>query len=198
MNSDHGLDWQDDQMAALARCGSTAIPDGRILHTDGDHKIDYAEQVCPVCGKQLRLVWDVRAEVRGEFPIPDAAPIEQILNVEVQGDTASVDLWYPRNRDIKFVEVGLIDVRAAETLRLSFDYERNGWKIERATIFEWETDDSVQDEGWTEVAFVPDSIGEEVQAVPAPTYEQLKKKLADAEHRIGEMEWEIDGLLREA
>lgn len=61
----HGLDWQDQYSALLDRCGKVRIADGPVLHVDGDILPDeYAEQVCPVCGVQLKLIWDVRAEVR--------------------------------------------------------------------------------------------------------------------------------------
>jgi hypothetical protein len=51
----HGLGWQDAQMAQVVRCGKTAIPD-MTLDADSDPRR------CPVCGKLLRLVWDVRIE----------------------------------------------------------------------------------------------------------------------------------------
>lgn len=61
----HRLGWQDDHMAELETCGTTTVESGHILNIDGDlGTLGYAGQVCPVCGKQLRLIWDVRAEVR--------------------------------------------------------------------------------------------------------------------------------------
>ena len=40
------------------------------------------------------------------------------------------ELWYPRNpgnRDV--VHVSLIDVRAADDLIISYDFDRDGWRI---------------------------------------------------------------------
>ena len=67
----------------------------------------------------------------------------------------AIDLWYPRAEDRpKFIEVGLVDVRAADDIRISYDFERDGWKIEQASRFEWSGDDEVMDPDWREVAFV--------------------------------------------
>ena len=44
--------------------------------------------------------------------------------------TQDAELWYPRNpgnRDV--VHVSLIDVRAADNLIISYDFERDGWRI---------------------------------------------------------------------
>ena len=72
------------------------------------------------------------------------------------GDTAHVDLWYPRNEDsqVKYVQVGLMDVRASDDIRVSYDFDRDGWKIEQSSVFEWSADDQVCDPCWKEVAFV--------------------------------------------
>ncbi len=87
----------------------------------------------------------------------------EISNVEVlgNGDTVTVEVQYPRCHPVKFVEVGLCDVRSADGLRLSFDFDRNGWKVEQARYFSWETDDAVCDPGWVEVAFI-DAWGSKV------------------------------------
>lgn len=74
---------------------------------------------------------------------------------KIYKDTILVDLWYPRidNRP-GFVEVGLVDVRAADSIRISYDFERDGWKIEQAKFFSWDDSDTTdQDPGWEEVAF---------------------------------------------
>ena len=73
-----------------------------------------------------------------------------------RGDTVTVDLYYPRSQGdrARFVEVGLSDVRAADTVRISYDFDRDGWRIEQASVFEWSIDDKVCDSGWIEVAFV--------------------------------------------
>ena len=50
--------------------------------------------------------------------------------------------------------MSLTDVRAADDIRISYDYDRDGWVIEQASIFEWDGDDEECDEDWQEVAFV--------------------------------------------
>ena len=79
---------------------------------------------------------------------------EDITDVAIIKDTAHIEIWYPRDRLIKFVEVGLIDVRAADNIRISYDFDRDGWKIEQASVFQWEINDEECDEDWQEVAFV--------------------------------------------
>lgn len=69
-------------------------------------------------------------------------------------ETLKVELFYPRNSGPTHVEVGLVDVRAADDIRIHYDHERDGWVIEQASIFEWDVGDEVCDQGWTEVAFI--------------------------------------------
>ena len=71
------------------------------------------------------------------------------------GDSVHVDLWYPRTENpIKAIQVGLMDVRAADDIRVEYDFNRDGWVIKQAQIFQWEADDEVCDPKWTEVAFI--------------------------------------------
>jgi hypothetical protein len=82
-------------------------------------------------------------------------PEHMAESLSEDGTTRGVDLWYPRvEGNPKFVEVGLMDVRAADSIRISYDHERDGWKIEQASTFEWEANDTVCDPDWQEVAFV--------------------------------------------
>lgn len=77
-------------------------------------------------------------------------------NAALRGDTLHIDLWYPRLPDAKVraVQLGLMDVRAADDIRISYDYERDGWKIEQASRFTWAEDDAQCNPDWQEVAFV--------------------------------------------
>lgn len=71
-------------------------------------------------------------------------------------DEFHINLWYPDVPDAtirKFV-IGLVDVRAADSIRVSYDKQRDGWKIEQASTFEWDGDDKDCDPDWQEVAFV--------------------------------------------
>lgn len=69
-------------------------------------------------------------------------------------DTRRIEISYPRISEIKFVCIGLEDVRAADDIRISYDFDRDGWKIEQASIHSWDIDDEVCDPDWQEVAFV--------------------------------------------
>ena len=74
----------------------------------------------------------------------------------VHDGTCYIDLWYPDTSDatVRRFEIGLIDVRAADNIRVSYDKKRDGWKIEQASIFRFDVDDEVCDADWQEVAFV--------------------------------------------
>lgn len=71
----------------------------------------------------------------------NATTIATIIHPRVEGNTTHV-------------EVDLEDVRAADSVRLSYDFERDGWKIEQARFFSWPAGDAICDPGWVEVAFV--------------------------------------------
>lgn len=67
------------------------------------------------------------------------------------GRTINVNLMYPRMEDsFNSVEVGLTDVRAADSILISYDFERDGYVIKQASKF----DDEEQDPDWQEVAFI--------------------------------------------
>lgn len=90
-----------------------------------------------------------------------------IEDAHICGNSLHIDLAYPRleNSEVKNIIIGLSDVRAADEIRVSYDFDRDGWKIEQASVFEYEPDDDVQDRGWVEVAFVA-AWGS--QAIPNP------------------------------
>lgn len=79
-----------------------------------------------------------------------------------QMNETRIKLQYPRDKSsAKFAIVGLVDVRAADDIRISYDFDRDGWKIEQEQI--------VNDNGnyqcagkWIESAFVP-AYGQEKQ-----------------------------------
>ena len=66
-----------------------------------------------------------------------------------------VTLWYPRQEgNAKAVEIDLCCVRAADSILVEYDFERDGWVIKQASRFEFDASDTVCDPGWKEVAFV--------------------------------------------
>jgi len=61
----------------------------------------------------------------------------------------------PQSDERHYVEVEFDDcsVRCADSVRVSYDFARDGWVIEQARYFEFAPDDAACDPGWTEVAF---------------------------------------------
>lgn len=89
----------------------------------------------------------------------DTTPEEALaMAVVLRGRRAVVDMWYPRCADggarVAEVEVGLMDVRAADSILIQYDFERDGYSIKQASTFQLEGDDKVCDPDWQEVAFV--------------------------------------------
>ena len=77
------------------------------------------------------------------------------LRVQQRGEVVVVDMLYPRNEGHpKIVEVGIECVRAADSIRVTYDFKRDGYAILQASTFEWSGDDSVCDADWQEVAFI--------------------------------------------
>lgn len=73
-----------------------------------------------------------------------------------QGDSLLVDLQYPRTPGSTFstVEVDMTEVRACDSIRITYDFDRDGWSIKQASTFSWDADEKVFDSDWQEVAFV--------------------------------------------
>ena len=83
-----------------------------------------------------------------------------LSEARVRGDTLSLDLWYPPYPGEKPTEgepskvvIGLMAVRAADSIRVSYDYTRDGYVIEQAARFSFRDKDD-NDPEWREVAFV--------------------------------------------
>ena len=75
--------------------------------------------------------------------------------IEARGSRVPVELWYPRSEgNATSLEVGLCDVRAADSIQIEYDFERDGWSIKQASTFSWDGEDTVCDPDWQEVAFV--------------------------------------------
>jgi len=76
------------------------------------------------------------------------------------GDTLCVDLWYPprrgevaKNGAVAKIEVGITDVRAADSIQISYDFDRDGYSIKQASRFAWASEQDT-DRDWQEVAFI--------------------------------------------
>lgn len=77
------------------------------------------------------------------YPVTDE---EKVVHVEIE---------YPRNQLVDTVEVGLCDVRAADNIRVKYDFERDGWVILQPRAYHPKIEDDSYDyaEEWIESAF---------------------------------------------
>jgi len=65
-----------------------------------------------------------------------------------------IDLEYPRTPERQsIIEVGLMDVRAADNIQISYDFERDGWVIKQDAFEEIPCGSESLDD-WQEVAFI--------------------------------------------
>ena len=87
------------------------------------------------------------------------------FHINVHGNELHVELTYPprseeeseKEGQIRHVLVDQESVRASDGIRMHYDYERDGWSIEQASRFQWETEEQANApnaEDWQEVAFV--------------------------------------------
>jgi len=84
------------------------------------------------------------------------------VEIGIEGRLVCVDLCYPRiDENPNAVEIGLLDVRAADSILVSYDFDRDGWRIQQATCFDWEPGGEAFDRKWKEVAFIPAWGGDE-------------------------------------
>lgn len=74
--------------------------------------------------------------------------------------TKTVRLHYPNidcertENEPTEIEIELDHVRAADAIRISYDFDRDGYVIKQASIFAWEANDKECDGDWQEVAFI--------------------------------------------
>lgn len=74
----------------------------------------------------------------------NATEIGNRVFVEVADCRVIVDMYYPRLNEINTVQVCLVDVRAADDVRIYFDFDLNQWIIQQEF-----------DNGWKDVARLP-------------------------------------------
>lgn len=68
---------------------------------------------------------------------------------------SAAHVYLYRNRAPRYVRIDLDDVRAANTLIVHFDFDRDGWVLEAPTKMAWGPDEDSLDEHLEEVGFVP-------------------------------------------
>jgi len=86
--------------------------------------------------------------------VVDVNKNDLIKEIRQCGDALHIDIWYPRSNLIKAIHIGLMDTRAADDIRIEYDFERDGWIVKQAQVFEWSVDDEICDSKWKEVAFI--------------------------------------------
>jgi len=80
---------------------------------------------------------------------------EILQDAAIHDDTLSINLWYPTVEGmLKKIEVGLMAVRAADSILIEYDFDRDGYSIKQASKFSWEADDIFCDPDWQEVSFI--------------------------------------------
>lgn len=99
----------------------------------------------------------------------------------IKDNRASLELWghednremtfeftYPRySNNIDSLIVGLGDVRASDGIRITYDFDRDGYVIQQPTQLSWNVDEVV-DQKWKEVAFIESWALEEEQKANEP------------------------------
>lgn len=87
-----------------------------------------------------------------------------VLRSSERGTVLEAPLWYPgvppdgdRCISTDAVEITLVHVRAARTLRIEYDFERDGYRVQAEVLPPDERDDAPPPDQteWIEVAFVP-------------------------------------------
>lgn len=126
--------------------------------------------------------------------------IETVDVVDV--DEISVDLWYPRvDERYKFINIALMDVRAANDIQVSYDFDRDGWVItsdladprslDEYTQEEWDAIPEV--EGEPGVKDLVSKIRQEVAFIPAwpqrKDYPDVNEQSASPDVRGGDDPW---------
>ncbi|MBN6822836.1 hypothetical protein JRF84_25050 [Methylobacterium organophilum] len=92
-----------------------------------------------------------------ESPYGEAA---DNFHIARHNDEIHATLTYPPYTDeankgqIRYIVVDQESVRASDGIRISYDYERDGYVIQQASRFGWPADDTTCDPDWQEVAFI--------------------------------------------
>lgn len=107
-----------------------------------------------------------RKRVRDTARITNDVTGDQDFDVTEYLDHVYAEFIYPKRDGGRSLRVGLSDVRAADDIRITYDFERDGWKIEQQVTVSGEGGMSYlkEPDEWRESAFIPSWQYEE----PAP------------------------------
>ena len=102
------------------------------------------------------IYWEIRVPDtdHGRYPQPDDFPgVDSCYREDRPAGVAHVSLWYPRNYAVKELEIELVYVRAADSIRVRYDFDRDGWVVLQAVPCS-ENGEPPPDPDWREVCFV--------------------------------------------
>ena len=71
--------------------------------------------------------------------------------IAVCDNILDVCLMYPTQNEINMIELDVCAVRVTNPVRITYDFERNGWSILQQTSF----DEDIGESQWSEKAFLP-------------------------------------------
>lgn len=75
------------------------------------------------------------------------------IEIDTDDKPVTVNLSYPRHRDVKSVRIDLVDVRAANAIHVSYDFDRDGWVI-KSDMYNIDNPDAKESDELHEVAFI--------------------------------------------
>lgn len=80
--------------------------------------------------------------------------LDDPTQVRRHDDTIRVSFWYPRSPgNVRQIEIDLCDVRAADSIRVHYDFDRDGYVIEQ-NAYEIDGSEATDLNDWQEVAFI--------------------------------------------
>lgn len=101
----------------------------------------------------------------------------ELKNIEIdeakEKNVIHVEINYPRNSQLDTIEIGLCEVRAADDIRIKYDFKRDGWVIYQSRTF-YPNGEGFEEE-WIESAFCP-AWKYELPEEEKDTYRPKKRK----------------------
>lgn len=84
----------------------------------------------------------------------------EIWNSAIEPNVLNCDIFYPKVRSVNkidTIQIGLVDVRAADDIQIHYDYDRDGWVVRQSRDFHPKIDEHSAGlaEEWFEAAFIP-------------------------------------------
>lgn len=84
--------------------------------------------------------------------VPDDFPLDS--TPRVIDNVLFTELFYPRSTKLDTIEIDLCDVRSTDSIRIKYDFDKDGWSILQASRHHFDEGGNKQDPDWQEVSFV--------------------------------------------